>query len=41
MANRTAYATGWTTAARPLITATGDSHSDGVLDLWTLLRPGR
>jgi hypothetical protein len=35
MANRTAYATGWTTAARPLITATGDSNSDGIPDLWT------
>ncbi|WP_162602879.1 VCBS repeat-containing protein [Streptomyces sp. CS090A] len=34
-ANRTAYATGWTTAARPLITASGDSNGDGVPDLWT------
>lgn len=34
-ANRTAYATGWTTAARPLITASGDSDGDGVPDLWT------
>ncbi|MER6955090.1 hypothetical protein [Streptomyces sp. NPDC000618] len=35
IANRTAYATGWTTAARPLITAYGDSDGDGVSDLWT------
>ncbi|MGY4739605.1 VCBS repeat-containing protein [Streptomyces sp. ATMOS53] len=34
-ANRTAYATGWTTAARPLITASGDTNGDGVSDLWT------
>ncbi|WP_329216874.1 VCBS repeat-containing protein [Streptomyces sp. NBC_01485] len=34
-ANRAAYATGWTTAARPLITASGDSDGDGVCDLWT------
>ncbi|MFI6727961.1 VCBS repeat-containing protein [Streptomyces atratus] len=34
-ANRTSYATGWTTTARPLITASGDSDSDGVPDLWT------
>ncbi|MFD3714828.1 FG-GAP repeat domain-containing protein [Streptomyces sp. NPDC058677] len=33
--NRTAYATGWTTAARPLLTATGDSNGDGIPDLWT------
>ncbi|MER5218660.1 VCBS repeat-containing protein [Streptomyces sp. NPDC002838] len=34
-ANRTAYATGWTTTARPLITASGDTDGDGVPDLWT------
>ncbi|GAA3375456.1 VCBS repeat-containing protein [Streptomyces sannanensis] len=34
-ANRTAYATGWTTTARPLITASGDSNADGVPDLWS------
>lgn len=34
-ANRTAYATGWTPAARPLLTASGDSNGDGVPDLWT------
>ncbi|NEY32006.1 DNRLRE domain-containing protein [Streptomyces sp. PRKS01-65] len=34
-AYRTAYATGWTTTARPLITASGDSDGDGVSDLWT------
>jgi hypothetical protein len=34
-ANRSAYATGWTTTARPLITATGDSNGDGIGDLWT------
>ncbi|WP_149550378.1 FG-GAP repeat domain-containing protein [Streptomyces marokkonensis] len=34
-ANRTLYATGWTTAARPLFTASGDSDADGVPDLWT------
>ncbi|MFE9801064.1 FG-GAP repeat domain-containing protein [Streptomyces goshikiensis] len=33
--NKTVYATGWTTAARPLITATGDSNGDGIGDLWT------
>ncbi|MFJ6695462.1 FG-GAP repeat domain-containing protein [Streptomyces sp. NPDC091272] len=33
--NRTAYATGWTAAARPLFTATGDVNGDGVGDLWT------
>ncbi|GKQ37237.1 hypothetical protein ALMP_37750 [Streptomyces sp. A012304] len=34
-ANRTVYATGWTTAARPLFTASGDTDGDGVPDLWT------
>lgn len=34
-ANRTAYATGWTIAVRPLVTASGDSDGDGVPDLWT------
>lgn len=34
-ANRTAYATGWTTTARPLFTASGDSDGDDVPDLWT------
>ncbi|GAA2246170.1 hypothetical protein GCM10010145_11360 [Streptomyces ruber] len=34
-ANRTAYATDWTTTARPLFTASGDSDGDGVPDLWT------
>ncbi|MFJ5258844.1 FG-GAP repeat domain-containing protein [Streptomyces sp. NPDC088387] len=34
-ANRTAYATGWTTTARPQFTASGDSDGDGVPDLWT------
>ncbi|MBA8975047.1 FG-GAP repeat domain-containing protein [Streptomyces calvus] len=34
-AHRTAYATGWTTTARPLFTASGDSDGDGVPDLWT------
>jgi hypothetical protein len=34
-ANRTAYATGWTPTARPLLTASGDSDGDGVPDLWT------
>ncbi|MFF0386617.1 FG-GAP repeat domain-containing protein [Streptomyces sp. NPDC004286] len=33
--NRTAYATGWTTTARPLLTASGDSNGDGVPDLWS------
>ncbi|MCX5203134.1 VCBS repeat-containing protein [Streptomyces sp. NBC_00237] len=33
--SRTAYATGWTTTARPLITATGDSNGDGIGDFWT------
>lgn len=33
--SRTPYATGWTTTARPLITASGDSNGDGVPDLWT------
>ncbi|MEV6176214.1 VCBS repeat-containing protein [Streptomyces sp. NPDC052015] len=32
---RTAYATGWTTSARPLFTAPGDTNGDGVADLWT------
>ncbi|WP_405688311.1 hypothetical protein [Streptomyces sp. NBC_00057] len=35
VANRTAYATGWITTARPLITASGDSNGDGIGDLWT------
>ncbi|MFF8450939.1 FG-GAP-like repeat-containing protein [Streptomyces leeuwenhoekii] len=35
MVNRTAYATGWTTASRPLITASGDSDGDGIPDMWT------
>ncbi|MCH5676737.1 VCBS repeat-containing protein [Streptomyces gilvus] len=35
VSNRTAYATGWTTTARPLVTASGDSDGDGVPDLWT------
>ncbi|MFF8960607.1 DNRLRE domain-containing protein, partial [Streptomyces sp. NPDC014894] len=34
-ANRTSYATGWTPAARPLVTAGGDSNGDSVPDLWT------
>ncbi|MET9907452.1 hypothetical protein ABZZ74_11585 [Streptomyces sp. NPDC006476] len=34
LSNRTAYATGWTTTARPLVTASGDSDGDGVPDLW-------
>ncbi|RZU25081.1 VCBS repeat-containing protein [Streptomyces sp. BK239] len=34
-ANRTAHATGWTPAARPLFTATGDTDGDGIADLWT------
>ncbi|WP_254711929.1 VCBS repeat-containing protein [Streptomyces sp. TRM64462] len=34
-ANRTAYATGWSATARPLITASGDSNGDGVPDMWT------
>ncbi|MER6134471.1 VCBS repeat-containing protein [Streptomyces sp. NPDC001815] len=34
-ANRTAYATGWTTTARPLFTASGDSNADGIPDLWS------
>jgi hypothetical protein len=34
-ANRTAYATGWTTTARPQLTATGDSNGDSIPDLWT------
>ncbi|MFV0127837.1 hypothetical protein ACLGI4_09000 [Streptomyces sp. HMX112] len=34
-ANRTAYATGWTAAARPMITASGDSNTDGISDVWT------
>ncbi|MFD3505603.1 FG-GAP repeat domain-containing protein, partial [Streptomyces sp. NPDC058678] len=34
-ANRTAYATGWTTTARPLFTASGDSNTDGIPDLWS------
>ncbi|MFF8968409.1 FG-GAP repeat domain-containing protein [Streptomyces sp. NPDC014995] len=34
-ANRTVYATGWTTTARPLFTASGDTDGDGVSDLWT------
>ncbi|MFK4107997.1 FG-GAP repeat domain-containing protein [Streptomyces sp. NPDC002176] len=33
--NRTAYATGWTTTARPLLTASGDSNGDEVPDLWS------
>ncbi|MER7758328.1 DNRLRE domain-containing protein [Streptomyces sp. NPDC097619] len=33
--NRTAYATGWTATARPLITASGDGNGDGVPDMWT------
>jgi len=33
--SRTAYATGWSTAARPLITASGDSDGDGIGDFWT------
>ncbi|WP_236239995.1 DNRLRE domain-containing protein [Streptomyces sp. CC228A] len=32
---RTAYATGWSTTARPLITATGDGNGDGIPDMWT------
>ncbi|MFJ3492992.1 FG-GAP repeat domain-containing protein [Streptomyces sp. NPDC086091] len=32
---RTAYGTGWTTAARPLFTAPGDTDGDGVADFWT------
>ncbi|MFI2215216.1 integrin alpha, partial [Streptomyces sp. NPDC020141] len=34
-ANRVSYATGWTPAARPLITASGDSNGDDIPDLWT------
>ncbi|MEV0961897.1 VCBS repeat-containing protein [Streptomyces sp. NPDC049910] len=34
-ANRTVYATGWTTTARPLITASGDSNGDDVPDMWS------
>ncbi|MEU9335749.1 VCBS repeat-containing protein [Streptomyces sp. NPDC048290] len=34
-AQRTAYGTGWTTAARPLFTGSGDSNNDGVPDLWS------
>lgn len=34
-ANRTTHATGWTPAARPLITAPGDVDGDGITDLWT------
>jgi hypothetical protein len=34
-ANRTAYATGWTPATRPLLTGSGDSNGDGVPDLWS------
>ncbi|MER5770326.1 VCBS repeat-containing protein [Streptomyces sp. NPDC001985] len=34
-ANRTVYATGWTPAARPLITASGSSNEDAFPDLWT------
>ncbi|GAA1201414.1 VCBS repeat-containing protein [Streptomyces hebeiensis] len=33
--NRTVHATGWTPAARPLITAPGDVDGDGIADLWT------
>ncbi|MER7621675.1 VCBS repeat-containing protein [Streptomyces sp. NPDC126503] len=33
--SRTAYGTGWTTTARPLITATGDSNADGIPDMWS------
>ncbi|MFE4385817.1 FG-GAP repeat domain-containing protein [Streptomyces sp. NPDC056844] len=33
--SRTAYATGWTTSARPLIAGSGDSNGDGIGDLWT------
>lgn len=32
---RTSYATGWTPASRPLVTASGDSNGDDVPDLWT------
>ncbi|MFJ2114066.1 FG-GAP repeat domain-containing protein [Streptomyces sp. NPDC087850] len=34
-ANRVQFATGWTVAARPLITAPGDVNGDGVPDLWS------
>ncbi|WP_258177245.1 FG-GAP repeat domain-containing protein [Streptomyces solincola] len=33
--SRVAYATGWTPAVRPLITAGGDSDGDGISDMWT------
>ncbi|WP_455354057.1 DNRLRE domain-containing protein [Streptomyces sp. SYSU K217416] len=34
-ANRTSHATGWTTTARPLLTAAGDTNGDGVTDVWS------
>ncbi|MFJ6660261.1 FG-GAP repeat domain-containing protein [Streptomyces sp. NPDC091377] len=33
--SRTPYGTGWTTTARPLFTASGDSDGDNIPDLWT------
>ncbi|MEV0966845.1 VCBS repeat-containing protein [Streptomyces sp. NPDC049910] len=33
--SRTQYASGWTPASRPLVTASGDSDGDDVPDLWT------
>ncbi|MBB1260226.1 DNRLRE domain-containing protein [Streptomyces alkaliterrae] len=40
-ANRVRYATGWTPAARPLITAPGDGTGDGITDLWATDGGGR
>jgi hypothetical protein len=33
--------TGWSAAARPLLTSTGDANGDGVTDLWATDSTGR